>query len=80
MNKLTIYTHYPEIVADLIETYYKRIVLPPAAKIIGPIKIGEDRLEFPYDYTGQFIDDPLEAWMKWCMNCGLIRTTKMEKV
>lgn len=80
MLKLTIYTRYPQVVAELIESHYKHLVLPPAAKIIGPIEIGEDRLEFPYDYTGQFIDDPLEAWIRWNINGGLIRNSKREKV
>lgn len=80
MLKLTIYTRFPAVVADLIESHYKHIVLPPAAKIIRPIEVGEDRLEFPYAYAGQFLDDPLETWMRWAKNCGLIRSSKLEKV
>lgn len=90
MLKVTIYTRYPSVVAELIETDYKRIVTLEAAEMIKEVKIlteqvnltevKEENLEVLYDYTGKFSDDPLESWMRWAMNCGLIRTTKTEKV
>ena len=77
---LIIYTRFPAVVADLLETHYKHIVTPDAAEMIGPIEQGSIHVEFPYTYTGKRADDPLEAWMRWAMNCGLMRSYKLEKV
>ncbi len=82
MFKLTIYTRFPDIAADLIETHYKRLVIPEFVEMIGPIEVEPegDCLAFPYSYTGRMEDDPLLHWLKWAMNCGLVTSHKLEKV
>lgn len=76
--KLIIYTRFPEVIADLLESHYKRIVIPEAADLLGPIEAGEERVTC--SYAGGAMDDPIYAWMKWAMNCGLISSYKVMKV
>lgn len=78
MFKLTIYTRFPVVVADLLESRYKAIVTPDAAEMIGPIEQEEDRVTFPY--SGMLADDePLSLWVKWARNCGLVGGYKLSK-
>jgi hypothetical protein len=76
--KLIIYTRFPAVVAELLETHYKSIVIPDAAEMLGPIEQGSIHIEFPY--SGLLGDDePLSSWVKWARNCGLVGGYKLTK-
>lgn len=77
MLKLIIYTRFPSVVADLLESHYKRIVTDDAAAKLGPIEVGEERVTF--SYAGNATGDPIYTWMTWAMNCGLIGSYKLTK-
>jgi len=75
--KLIIFTRFPAVVADLLETRYKRIVVADAANLVGEIEVGESWVAFPY--AGGTTGDPIYTWITWARNCGLIGNYKLTK-
>lgn len=76
--KLTLYTRFPSVVADLVESRYKRIVVTTIDEI-GPITQNADSIEFSYRYEGKFDEQPIYGWIMWGFGFGIIHSYELTK-